>query len=123
MAMDFQEAIDASTGKERDELIRDEIYNADLPCEECMDHGGWPEDVSVTGITIAENDKGDLLLIRVDVSGTESAPSGCKDINSTYSFTETLEFQVDRKDGVVLSEEIANWDGKDVRDTYPGDFY
>jgi len=120
--MDFQEALEATTVKERDELIRDEIDESDLPFEDCMEHGGWPDNEYITGITIGENDKENLLVITVNVTGTESVPTGCKDANRPYPFTATFELQVDRETGNVLSEELKGCCSDD-EDVNPGDYY
>ena len=128
--MDFSKALEAKTTEKRDKLIEDEIFNADWgdTAENHLRHGGWPDDVQVSKITIKEEEDGKAITVNVEVSFVESRPSSCNDITYDHKGWAQCRIDIDSKTKTWEVEDldghVGEWGESDNDDNiYEGDYY
>jgi hypothetical protein len=117
--MRLRKSLKAVGTDDLEEILQEELYDHtdDLPIEDVMENGGWPESSSFD-ITVSDiSDDAEFVYANVAVYFDEEHASTCADITFTSSYFVKLNLRLDKESGEADfdCEESANVtdDGED----------
>ena len=97
--MDFTDAVKESSVELRESAIRSQIESAswDTELDELLAHGGYADDFQVFGVEIRE--ESDTIIANCQLSYSESAPTGCKDLSHVRQFLAYFQLRISKNSG------------------------